>query len=109
MSWIRSLDQTSFDREVDFFYTVPNEHDAPYLEEIKEAAAQQPSLRMHLVVSEREGHLTPENVAKAVQAPLEEVWIYMCGPAQMMRSFERRFGQLGVRRSRIFWEHFELR
>jgi ferredoxin-NADP reductase len=53
--------------------------------------------------------LTPAKVAKEVQAPLDEVWIYMCGPAQMMRSFERRFGQLGVPRSRIFWEHFELR
>ena len=56
-----------------------------------------------------EGHLTPAKVAKVVQTPLDEVWIYMGGPAQMMGSFERRFGQLGVPRSRIFWEHFELR
>jgi ferredoxin-NADP reductase len=44
-----------------------------------------------------------------VQRPLDEVWIYMCGPAQMMRSFERGFEQLGVPRSHIFWEQFELR
>ena len=108
MSWIRSLDQP-FDREVDFFYTVPNEQEAPYLEEMQEAAEQQRALRVHLVLSEREGHLAPDDVSKVVQAPLDEVWIYMCGPAPMMRSFERRFGQLGVPRSRIFWEHFELR
>lgn len=108
MSWIRSLDG-SFDRDVDFFYAVPNEHDAPFVKEIQEAAKQQSSFRLHLVLSEREGHLTPEKVAKMAQVPLDEVWIYMCGPAQMMRSFERRFRQLGIRRSRIFWEHFELR
>ena len=108
ISWIRSLDHT-FDREVDFFYAVPDEHDASFVEEIQEAAAQQPSLRVHLVLSEREGRLAPENVAKVAQTPLDEVWIYMCGPAPMMRSFERRFQQLGVPRSRIFWEHFELR
>ena len=108
MSWIRSLDHT-FDREVDFFYAVPSEKDVPLLKEIREAVVQQPSLRVHLVVSEREGHLTPEEVARVVQRPLEEAWIYMCGPAQMMRSFERGFGHLGVPRGRIFWEHFELR
>ena len=108
ISWIRSLD-SSFDREVDLLYVVPNEYDAPFLEEVKEAAEQQPSLRVHLVPSQREGRLTPDQVARVVQTPLDEVWIYMCGPAQMMRTFERRFGQLGVRRSRIFWEHFELR
>src|SRR5919112_764306 len=102
ISWIRSLD-SSFDREVDLLYVVPNEHDAPFLEEIKDAAEQQPSLRVHLVPSQREGRLTPDQVARVVQTPLDEVWIYMCGPAQMMRTFERRFGQLGVRRSRIFW------
>ena len=91
------------------FYAVPNEYDAPFLEEIQEAAEQQPSLRVHLVLSEREGRLTPDQVARVVQTPLDEVWIYMCGPAQMMRSFERRFGQLGVARSRIHWEHFQLR
>jgi predicted ferric reductase len=72
------------------FYAVPNEYDAPFLEEIQEAAEQQPSLRVHLVLSEREGRLTPDQVARVVQTPLDEVWIYMCGPAQMMRSFERR-------------------
>jgi predicted ferric reductase len=41
MSWIRSLDHT-FDREVDFFYVVHNEHDAPFLKEIQEAAVQHP-------------------------------------------------------------------
>jgi predicted ferric reductase len=76
---------------------------------MQKAAEQQRALRVHLVLSEREGHLAPDDVSKVVQAPLDEVWIYMCGPAPMMRSFERRFGQLGVPRSRIFWEHFELR
>jgi predicted ferric reductase len=94
---------------VDFFYAVPNEHDAPFVEEIQKAAVQQPALRMHLVLSEREGRLTADQVSKLVKAPLGQVWIYMCGPAPMMRSFERRFRQLGVPRSRIHWEHFELR
>ena len=108
MSWIRSVNKT-FDREVDFFYAVPNELEVPFLKEIQEVAKQQPSLRLHLVLSEREGHLTPKEVAKVAQVPLDEAWVYMCGPAQMMRSFERRFRQLGVPWSRIFWEHFELR
>jgi predicted ferric reductase len=102
ISWIRSLDD-AFDHEVDFFYTVADEHDALFLKDIQAAAACYPSLRVHLVASGRDGLLTPEQIAKMVPSSLDQVWVYMCGPDAMMDSFAQRFRQLGVPRQRIFW------
>jgi predicted ferric reductase len=108
ISWIRSLDD-AFDHEVDFFYTVADEHDALFLKEIQAAAARHPSLRVHLVASDRDGLLTSDQIAKTAPSPLEQVWVYMCGPAPMMDSFAQRFRQLGVPRQHIFWEEFAVR
>jgi len=107
-SWIQSLD-ASFDREVEFFYTAPDPRRALFTEEIVAAALNHPSLRLHLIGSRTEGRLTPEQIAASVTAPREDVWVYMCGPLEMMRSFERQLRTLGFPRRHIIWERFEVR
>jgi predicted ferric reductase len=107
-SWIQSLDAT-FDREVDFFYTAPDPEQALFTEEIVQAALGHPSLNLHLVASRRQGRLTPEQVAATVTAPHEDVWVYMCGPLEMMRTFAKQLTKLGFPRRHIVWERFEIR
>jgi predicted ferric reductase len=107
-SWIQSLD-AAFDREVEFFYTAPESETALFAAEATAAAHRHPSLRLHLISSRQEGRLTPQQVASAVADPHNQVWVYMCGPLAMMRTFEKELRRLGFARRRIIWERFEVR
>jgi predicted ferric reductase len=107
MSWIRSLDG-SFDRSVDFYYSVRWQADALYLDEIDAAVRQHPSLHAKVVESEREGLLTAEKVAYGHPRGTD-VWVYMCGPPPMMTALATGFRALGIPASRVRWEQFDIR
>jgi len=104
VSWIRSLDD-SFDRDVDFWYSVHGNGDAVYRDEIEEAARRHPSLRTHLVLSDSDGPLTADAVLREM-APDADPWIYMCGPPAMMKALARGLRRRGVPRTRVRWEDF---
>jgi predicted ferric reductase len=107
MSWIRSMDD-SFDRSVDFYCSVRQRADAPYLDEIDTAARQHPTFRPRVVETEREGVLTAEKVLSGHPGG-RDVWIYMCGPPPMIRALANGFRDLGISASRVRWEQFEIR
>ena len=107
MSWIRSLDG-SFDRNVDFYYSVAHESDALYLGEIQAAAAAHPTLHVHEVNAERDGFLTAEKAANG-RPRGADVWVYMCGPPPMMKALAKGFRSLGIPPSRVRWEQFDIR
>jgi predicted ferric reductase len=107
LSWIRSLDE-SFDRTVDLYYSVAVESDALDLDELTAAACAHPSLRLHVVVTEQQGLLTPAQSLNG-RPRGAEVWIYMCGPTPMMKAFEHGFRALGIPPERIRWEQFDIR
>ena len=107
LSWIRAMD-TSFDRTVDFYYSLAHEAEALYLDEIEAAAVRHPGFRPHVVITEREGYLTAERTANGRRSGID-VWVYMCGPPAMAKSLAKGFGRLGVPRSQIRWEQFDAR
>ncbi len=107
VSWIRSLDAT-FDRHVDFWYSLAHDGDAVYLDEIQQAATEHPTFVPHLVVADRDGFLTAETAA-AGRASLDGVWVYLCGPQAMTDSLVAGFRELGVPDSRLRWEQFAPR
>ena len=95
-------------RSVDFYYAVRHEGDALYADEIAAASARHPSLRTHIVSSERDGLLTADAILSGRGAGTPP-WIYMCGPPPMMRTLDKGFRRLGVPGGRIRWEQFEAR
>jgi predicted ferric reductase len=107
MSWIRSLDD-SFDRSVDFYYSVRQQADALYLDEIEAAARRHPTLRAKVVSTDREGLLTAEKAANGHPRGTD-TWVYMCGPPPMMTALAKGFRALGVPASRVRWEQFDIR
>jgi predicted ferric reductase len=107
VSWIRSLDAT-FDRHVDFWYSLAHEGDGLYLDEIRQAATEHRAFTPHLVVADRDGFLTAETTA-AGRADLDGVWVYLCGPPPMTASLVAGFRELGVPSSRLRWEQFVAR
>jgi predicted ferric reductase len=107
LSWIRALDG-SFDRSVDFFYSVSDEAAALYLDEIDAAAAQHPTLRAQVIDTEKDGFLTAQT-AMAGRSPGADVWVYMCGPPAMTSSLSDGFRALGIPASRVRFEQFDIR
>ena len=107
MSWIRSMDE-SFDRNVDFYYSLAHKSDALYLDEIDSAHHDHPSFHPHIIDASTDGQLTPEK-ALGDKSPGSETWVYMCGPPGMMQAFSKGFHKLGIPTSRIRWEQFNIR
>jgi predicted ferric reductase len=107
MSWIRSLDG-SFDRSVDFYYSVRRQADALYVDEIEAAARRYPTLRTKVLVTEREGLLTAKRAANGHPRGAD-VSVFMCGPPPMMTAFAEGFRTLGVPASQVRWEQFDIR
>jgi predicted ferric reductase len=106
LSWIRGLDD-AFDRDVDFYYSVVQETDALYVDEIAAAAARHPTLRPHLVVTQRDGLLTADRTVDG-DAP-SDLWIYLCGPPTMTDALARGYRGLGIPPTHIRWEAFDIR
>jgi predicted ferric reductase len=107
LSWIRALDDT-FDRSVDFFYSVSHEAAALHLDEIEAAAAQHPTLRARVIDTEKAGFLTAD-AAMAGRSTGADVWVYMCGPPAMTSALSDGFRALGIPASRVRWEQFDIR
>jgi predicted ferric reductase len=107
LSWIRALDGT-FDRHVDFFYSVSHAAAALYLDEIDAAAAAHPTLRAHVIDTEHDGFLTAET-AMAGRPNGADVWIYMCGPPAMTGALSNGLRTLGIPASRVRFEQFDIR
>jgi len=107
LSWIRAMDG-SFDRTVDFYYSVGHAPDALYLDEVEAAAASHPTFGVHLVDAERDGFLTAEKTM-AGRPRGADVWVYMCGPPPMMNALANGFRGLEIPASRVRWEQFDIR
>jgi predicted ferric reductase len=107
MSWIRGLDAT-FDRHVDFYYSIACDADALYLDEIDAADAEHPTFHPHIVYTDRDGLLTAQQAAGG-RPRGAEVWVYLCGPPQMTAALASGFHDLGVTPSHLRWEQFDIR
>jgi predicted ferric reductase len=107
MSWIRSMDD-SFDRDVTFWYSVKDEADAIFLDEIKAAAQRHPTFRPRLVATSEQGRLTAGKAAEGL-SPGKATWVYMCGPDAMTSSLAKGFEGLGVPTDQIRYERFSIR
>jgi predicted ferric reductase len=106
ISWIRALNG-SLDYEVDFYYSAADEGSALFANEITAATARYPSLTSHLIRTDRDPPLTPAQILSA--HPITRSSVYMCGPPQMMRTFQQELRAHGVAPDHIRWEQFGLR
>jgi predicted ferric reductase len=108
LSWLRALDNHPLRGRVDFFYTSASA-DPPYTAEIRELANRHDMLHVHFVDSSREGHLTAERVMATAAGNPDALSVFLCGPVEMVRSFQSDFRRAGVASRRIYREYFDLR
>lgn len=108
LSWLRDLDGEP-DHSIDFFHTVRAPEDALFWDEIRALTRQHGRIRAHLNISSRDGPLTVARVAAACRRPLRDHDAYLCGPAPMIRAFQRGLRRAGVRSAAIHFEEFSFR
>lgn len=108
LSWLRALNECPPRGPVDFFYTAVGP-DIPYAEEIEAITAKSDLVRVHLVDS-RDGHLTAAQVLASTGSEKPgALSAFLCGPADMTRSFESEFRRAGVPGRHIHREYFDWR
>ena len=108
LSFIRDMDG-NLAHDVDFYYTVRHPEEALFLDEIKAAAEKNPRLKTYIRFSATEGSLTVEDIVRNTNGNLSDYHIYLCGPLPMIQAFEKQFLSLGVPKSNIHYEEFNLR
>lgn len=107
LSWLRALERHPLPSRVDFFYSADGE--APFADELRAIADDQPALRLHLVDTAVDGRLTPEQVLALAGGDPRSLSVFMCGPGPMLRTFETQLRLAGVRGRRIHREYFDWR
>jgi len=108
LSFIRDMDG-NLAHDVDFYYTARHPEEALFVDEIKAAAEKNPHLKAYIRFSATEGSLTVEHIVKNTNGNLSDHHVYLCGPLPMIQAFEKKFLSLGVPKSNIHYEEFNLR
>ena len=93
-------------REVTLVWSVHDEKEAVYREELENAARDKPHVRVIVWPSADKGRLTMSNLG--IERP-EELSVYLCGPVKMRDAFAAQLEGMGVARRDMYWEEFSLR
>nr|WP_254151169.1 hypothetical protein [Candidatus Chloroploca mongolica] len=95
--------------DIRFVWSVRDQADAIYLEEILTLADRLPQVHFHLHVTTTDGRLTAEGLEAVTGDDGTARRILLCGPTPMMHALKTQFVARGARRSQIINEEFALR
>ena len=109
LSFIRDLKNGSLDRDVDFYYTVRHKEEAVFVEEIEEAARNNPRLKAYIRFSSVDGSLSIDHIVQNAGGTVSDRDVYMCGPLPMVKAFAGKFAEAGVPEGNIHFEEFNFR
>jgi len=108
LSFVRDMDG-HLQHNVDLYYTVRHPEEAIFVDELENAAAKNPNLKVHIRYSAKEGSLTIEDIVKNAAGNIGGYDVYLCGPLPMMQAFEKKFMDLGLPKNNIHYEEFNFR
>ncbi len=108
MSMVRSLrdDSETFKRmQIDLFYSVTNETEAVFLDELKSYRSD--NFRLYLWETTEQGRLTVKDISTEV-VNVKDREIFICGPEPMIIAMSDQFKKEGVPETNIHFELFRL-
>ena len=90
-------------------YSVPHQAKQVYADEITSRAAQLPTLRAVIHLSDEAGYIDENYLRETLERPLPDyVWM-LCGPDEMTDSIQAQLEAEGVRPEQILIESFDIR
>lgn len=104
---LRSLFEqfTKDGRKIDLIYAARSENDFALKDELDQLATQ--NARVHYMPEDRVGRLDADSIKQLV-SDISNRAIYLCGPPPMMQSLRRQLNEIGIKKSQIFYEKFQL-
>jgi predicted ferric reductase len=96
-----------YDGRIDLYYCISSEEGAIFLSDLKEAAAAVSQVKIHVIVSSRDGRLTAERIVENGIA--DDSHVFICGPRSMINDIGRGLRQHGVSGDHLHSEHFDFR
>jgi predicted ferric reductase len=108
LSFVRDMDG-DLQHHVDLYYTVRHPEESIFEEELKEGAAKNPRLKVHIRYSAKDGSLTIDDIVKNAGGNVSGYDVYLCGPLPMMQAFEKKFMDQGLPKGNIHYEEFNFR
>ena len=107
MSMLRDLSKKDDYYQIDLYYSVRDEENFIFKDEITKIAEQNKNLNVYFWVSNKEG-LIGANSVTAKTKDLDERDILICGPGIMMTSLQEQFTKQGIKARKIHMEEFQL-
>ncbi len=92
---------------IDLYYTLTNQSEAVYVNELQHIAKEYPNFKLHYWFSQTQGHITAIAIQKANPEILNSD-IFLCGPSAMMTALKKQFKQLGIKSYHIHSEEFKI-
>lgn len=96
-------------RDIHFVYACRSTEDAVFLDELKDAAARHPNLKLIPLFSDEGNFARVDKMKENVPGSLPEYDYFLCGPKPMVESLMKGLKKEGVPRRRIHTEAFEFR
>jgi predicted ferric reductase len=67
-----------------------------------------PNFKFVIHCSATDGRLNEETISKYVELS-NKLYVYLCGPKEMMDNFSQRLPKKGIKQKRIIYEDFALK
>lgn len=102
LSMAKSLDN---DYKVNLFYSVKEDKEAVYQNELKELSERKENFKSNIWSSKEKGYIN-SNYVSEISNGLENKDIFLCGPLSFMESLKNQFVSNGVDINKIHYENF---
>lgn len=101
----RSKDKNDY--KIDLYYSVKNDSESAFAEELALIAKQNNNFRFYQHCSQRDGYISAKFVVNNSEDAMDAE-IFLCGPQSFMQSLRSQFTDLGFANSKIHSEEFSL-
>jgi predicted ferric reductase len=93
--------------KIDLYYSVKNENETAFAEELAEIAERNNNFKLHRHFSEKSGYISAKSTVNN-NDDISDADIFLCGPGPFMQSLREQFVKLGWPNNRIHSEEFSL-
>lgn len=94
-------------KNVHLFYSVKNEQDSLFQEELEKLSYAEPKLSLNLIHTETDGRLSVEMI-KTTLGELKDKLYFLCGPPKMMEDLKVQLRALEIPAKNIIYEEFSF-
>lgn len=107
IAWLEGLqDDPDSAPEASLYYCANNEQEAVFAQRLQQLCKQLPSIQLHIHLSERDGHLTAEQLFAQAD---KNTNVWFCGPNAFSDSLKQQMPALGLQPENFHQELFQMR